>query len=68
MQKHNNSTPNISHNGRSVNPFIFISCVSSLYPLSNTLIVRLSERFSISPESLVILIELARKEVGIVWN
>lgn len=70
MQEHN-ITPEDSLFDRpseDTNIVCFLDAVKYLHPLTPSVILRLAERFSISPECLVILIEFCRNGGGLQWN
>lgn len=69
MQEHYPTPGNsLQSQSKDTNIQAFLACVRHLQPLSNTVVLLLSERFSVSPEHLVILIEISRKGGGVIWN
>ena len=46
----------------------FLQCVQYLNPLTEKAIIKLSQRFFISPEQLALLIDISLKEGALLWN
>jgi len=70
MQQHNqppsNSLPKIYCKDTDINSFIKVT--KYLKPLPISVMDKLAKRFSVAPEHIVILIELAAKGGGFIWN
>jgi len=70
MQEHNSTfkkSLSIS-NYKDTDIVCFLIAAKYLKPLSNSVVIKLANRFSITPEHLVILIEVSRKGGGLIWN
>ncbi len=70
MQEHK-QTPNnnlLKRQAKDTNIICFIDAAKYCQPLPKSLVIRLAQRFSVTPEHLVILIEISCKGGCLVWN
>jgi hypothetical protein len=68
MQEHNITPNNTTEQDKDTNIVCFLETVNHLQPLSDSLIERLAERFSVTLKLLKTLIEFSKKGGGISWN
>ena len=69
MQEHNTTPNKISkRQGKDTNIICFIDAAKYCQPLPKSLVIKLAQRFSVTPEHLVVLIEISCKGGCLVWN
>ncbi len=69
MQEHNTTPNKISKRQvKDTNIFCFIDAAKYCQPLPKSLVIKLAQRFSVTPEHLVVLIEISCKGGCLVWN
>jgi hypothetical protein len=69
MQEHNTTPNNISkRQAKDTNILCFIDAAKYCQPMPKSLVAKLAQKFSVTPEHLVILIEISCKGGALVWN